>query len=477
MTVLGLVTVLAVAGAWMFRREAVQLVLAVAAVFPQSAGLLVADRGFPLFYLAVCVVAVLAIPTILMSLARRPEGVDLGRPGRLSADIVGVGLVVWGAVISFAGPRIFAGLPVFDPSLGVDVQVGALSRLEPSMSNQVQTAYLLIAVMSVLMAGRLFPVDGRAIGVMVWATVLLAFGRLVSGSAWPLELIQTMPGYPYQNGANGFRLAGTFYEPSVLGLYLAAAAGYFGARLLSRRMRTSRRGQVAAVVGLGLVAVEFVFNGSGTALMGLVLVGALGAAVLVTGLLRGRGLRIQPVAVVGVVGVLGVAITQIPTLYALTFGVVATKTESSSFVARGASNERSLGILTDTFGLGVGLGGNRPSSLFMFVLSGLGVVGAALLIALIVVALRRGVGSRQIPSVWVLLGGLTAGAVAVPDLSTPLLWVALAACVAPAITERVGPAPDEPGVSATSAPGVGSRVLMPVLTPALTPRPTLAARR
>jgi hypothetical protein len=87
----------------------------------------------------------------------------------------------------------------------------------------------------------------------------------------------------------------------------------------------------------------------------------------------------------------------------------------------------------------VGLGGNRPSSLPLFVVSCLGVPGSALLIAIVVIALLRAVRSGQFTSVWVLLGGLTAGTVAVPDLSTPLIWVALAACLVP--TSGVSSAP------------------------------------
>lgn len=249
MTILGVVTIVAIGAAWLFRRGAVQYVLAVAAVLPQTAGLLIADKGFPLFYLAVAMVAVLGVPRMLMAIARPHSDIaaDIARPRRTTADLVAVGLVVWAGVITYAGPRIFAGLPVFDPSLGVDVQVGSLTPLAPTLGNAAQWGYLLIAVVFLLAAGRLFPVDARIVGVLVWATVLLAAARLIAGAAWPLDLLQTMPGYPYQNGD---RLAGTFYEPSVLGMYLTAAAGFFAAKLLARGSR-SPRSQLAAVVGLG----------------------------------------------------------------------------------------------------------------------------------------------------------------------------------------------------------------------------------
>lgn len=439
MTVLGIVTIVVVGAAWLLRRGALQYVLAVAAVLPQTAGLILGDKGFPLFYLAVAVIAVLGIPQLLLAIAHPRADLDTVRPRRGSADLIAVALVIWGAVISYAGPRIFAGLPVFDPSLGVDVQVGALTPLAPTLGNLAQVGYLTIAVVFLLVSGRLFPLTRRIVDVAIWATVLLAAARLALGAAWPLELLQNMPGYPYQNGS---RLAGTFYEPSVLGMYLTAAAAYFAAQVLTSRA-TTLRGRIAPVVGLGLVVLEFVANGSGTALVGLALVTGLGAVVLFVRALRGGRMQVRPVLIAGALAVAGLAVTQLPALRALTIGVVETKTESFSFVARGASNTRSLEIVADTFGLGVGLGGNRPSSFALFVLSSVGVLGTALLVVLIVIALRRGVRSGQLGAVWALIGALTAGAVAVPDLSTPLIWIALAACIVPVVIAGNPPALDE----------------------------------
>ena len=426
-TVLGVATVVVVGAAWLFRREALQYILAIAAVLPQTAGVILGDKGFPLFYLALAMIAVLGIPRLLMAIARPGTVDDTLTPRRRLVDVLAVGLVVWAGVITFAGPRIFAGLPVFDPSLGVDVQVDALTPLAPTLGNLAQWGYLLLAVVFLLIAGRLFPVDRRIVGVLVWATVLLAGSRLALGGAWPLALFQTMPGLPYQNGD---RLAGTFYEPSVLGMYLTAAAAYFGAQLLTGRRTWPR---VTALAGLALVAVEFVANGSGTALVGLALVAGIGAVVVLAGVLRARRMRLRPLLIAGGLVVVAAGITQLPLVLEYALGMVQTKTESWSWVARGASNSRSAEIVADTLGLGVGLGGNRPSSLPLFVVSCLGIPGSAMLIAIVVIALLRAARSGQVTSVWALLGGLTAGAVAVPDLSTPLIWVALAACIVPAI--------------------------------------------
>ena len=114
MTILGIVTIAAVGATWLFRRGWLQYVFAVTAVFPQSAGLLIGDKGFPLFYLAIAVAAVLSVPKLLMlvAAARATDGsarVGHGSaavrgahagPSRTPTDLIAVGLVIWGAVIS-----------------------------------------------------------------------------------------------------------------------------------------------------------------------------------------------------------------------------------------------------------------------------------------------------------------------------------------------------------------------------------------
>ncbi|MGN6501857.1 MAG: hypothetical protein ACTHKX_03000, partial [Pseudolysinimonas sp.] len=366
----------------------------------------------------------LGAPAILVGLARlgTPQPRAASR-GRLAADLAGVALVVWAAVITIAGPRIFAGMRVFDPALGVDSQVGNMSTLEPSLGNLAQLGYLTLGVLVVLAAGRLFPVDARMLGSALWVALVLAAVRLVAEPAWPHELLQNMPGYSY---ATPERLSGTFYEPSVLGLYLVAAACYFGVRLLRG---PALRTRVSAVIALGLVAIEFVANASGTALLGLIVVAAAGAALMLLRLLRTPRVGVSPWAVIGATGALALGLTQLPLLYDLTVGSVERKASSFSYLARGAANERSWQIFLETSGLGVGLGSHRPSSLFFLVLSCLGLVGTVLLVVLIAAALRS--AARTEPAAgWALLGVVVSGVIAVPDLSMPVIWCEVAVCVA-----------------------------------------------
>ncbi len=417
-TILGIVTLVAIVGVWFARRHWTQYVVGATVAFPQTAGVIVAGNGFPLFYLAVVVLAVLSFPSILMRLSRLT-----GRGPRWAPDLIAVLLVLWAAIISIAGPRIFTGMRVFAPELGVDAQVNNMAQLAPSLGNIAQVGYVAMGVAFLLLAGRLFPVDARLLGAALWVAVVGAAIRIVAEPVWPHALLQNMPSFNY---ATPERLSGTFYEPSVLGLYLTAAAGYFGARLLW----SGRVGRVAAALALALVAVDFVRNGSGTALLGLAILVALAAVVALVRVLRAGRFAVRPLVVVGVGVVVALGLTQIPVILQFTVGSATDKADSDSFVARTASNVRSWQIFLESTGLGIGLGGNRPSSLFLLLLSCVGIIGTALFIALVVIALRRALLNRAIePAGWGVAGVLIAAVVAVPDLSTPAIWIGLAACL------------------------------------------------
>lgn len=437
LTVMGLVTIVAVLGVWFLRRRWTQYVVAATAVFPQTAALILGDNGFPLFYLAIVLLMVLAVPHILYAIAR-PEYAAATSARRWGwPDAISITLVLWAAILAYVAPRVFAGVQVFGPELGI----GAVSTvpLEPTMGNVAQVGYLTIAVAFLLSAGRLFPVDSRLIGATVWITIVFATVRLIGEPLWPQavlvtlsESLQNMPGFNY---ATSERLSGSLHEPSVLGMYLVTAAAYFTARL-----RFPGRPRIMAGLGLGIVAVDFVFNQSGTALLGLGAVAAVGMLAGAWRLARTSRLRIAPLRIALGVIVAGLALTQLPIVYAMTVGYAAEKTQSDSFSERGASNLRSWQVLVETFGVGVGLGSHRPSSLFFLVLSCLGLFGVALLGALIVIALRR--ASRDPlthPAGWALVGAVTAAVVAVPDLSAPLLWITLAACLAGGAAANPGP--------------------------------------
>jgi hypothetical protein len=100
------------------------------------------------------------------------------------------------------------------------------------------------------------------------------------------------------------------------------------------------------------------------------------------------------------------------------------KGESGSFINRTTSDIYALGILVHTYGIGVGLGSNRPSSLVTFLLSNVGIAG---FLAFAIYYLRLFSGLSQTYG-WLFWAGaalLFNMCVDVPDVTFPILWVAI----------------------------------------------------
>jgi len=448
MTVMGLLTLVAILAVWFFRREWTQYVLGVTVAFPHTAALTTGIQGFPLFYFAVVVIAALSIPYLLMGLAQ---------PGRVAAitsrraflpDLLGVLLVAWGAFIGIIGPRLFAGMRVFDAANGIDGQVGNMAVLAPTGQNLAQIGYLGFSALFLLLSGRLFRVDSRILGSALWVAVVLAAIRIVAEPVWPKELLQNMEVYY----ATPERLAGTFAEPSDLGMYLTAAGAYFAVML----WRSTGRRRIPYALGLVVVAIDFLFNASGTALLGLAVVVFAAIALGLRRLIVTSRFGVRPGAVVTFVAGVAAALTHLSMLYTITIASASAKTETSSWVNRGASNLRAWEIFVESLGAGIGLGSNRPSSFFFLVLSCLGIVGVGLLGVMVVMALRAGARLPAVTaSAWAFAGIVIAASIAVPDLASPVFWIGLAACLCPWALARAEAVSDSP--SAVD------------LTPALTP--------
>lgn len=101
------------------------------------------------------------------------------------------------------------------------------------------------------------------------------------------------------------------------------------------------------------------------------------------------------------------------------------------------ADERAWMLLRETWGLGVGMGGNRASGYLAGLVSNVGIPGAVLFILALVAQLRLLVprsGARIKDCALFLLGGtscaLVAVAIAIPDLNWPALWIFILASFA-----------------------------------------------
>lgn len=415
MTVLGGLFVIAAAIAYFRGPTAFVVVLAASAAFPASAALTLGGNALTPFSL----LGVLAGVALLFDRRRVVAG-----PGR-SALLV---FVIWSLVITVTGPLIFRGMSVLSPRDGIDDAVVAPAELAFSVSAIAQAVYLLVGALAVVFLAR-SAASPRIVAVpLALATGLSALCALCSlaGVPWPHELFDTNPNVLYSDTSDGVssRLRGIFNEPSELAGFSLAAAAYFA--VAAAKSRGWER--LLSILFGGLALLNISLSSSGTAAIGVAVFALVGGVTILINLVRSGG-RSVPYVLFGVL-VLGLLVVVFGRELADWMnGIVNGKIGSESYVNRTASDLFSLGVASDTGGVGVGLGANRPSSFLTMLLSCVGVVGAGAF-AVFVLAVARG-ATRSVaaqPALWSLIALLIAKSVSLPDLSTPLLWLLLGVC-------------------------------------------------
>ncbi|NKY21152.1 hypothetical protein [Cellulomonas denverensis] len=443
-TVVGIVTVAALAAVLLTAPRHLVWLLAASAPFMRTAAVSISGNGVPPFYLVALVASTIAFVTW----AR-------GWHTRVTALRILGWFVAWSLLVTAVSPVVFAGVPVLDPRGGIDEQVLDPTPLAFSISVVAQAGYLVLAAGVVLyLAQRRTLSSGLLTPAITLGTVLSAI-RLLPGTAF-------MDGIFRSYGAGEFNLYdtrhyGIFFEPSYLATFSIGALAYCAYRV--QVVRGWRRFGIATV-GL-LAAVNLLYSGTGTGAASVVIL--VGIAVCFYGFrFLFRGARLHPLAALVPILLAIVLVVPNPVRDSLS-GTIGGKLVTDSYTARTASNWMSIDIMWNTWTLGSGLGTSRPSSFAALVVSTTGLLGTVLLAVflgkVIIGASRR---PEWKPVAMGLLGLIVAKVVAEPDLSVPLLWLAVGACA-----YAMKPSPEDPEESALA---VGAAAL-PV-----TPRPAGARR-
>lgn len=342
---------------------------------------------------------------------------------------------------AFIFPNVFAGMLVYSPKLGIDDQVNNMTRLVFESFNLNQVAQLLV---NVLMIGIIWlkPMTPT----LFIRAILIAWGIVIFFALWqwlanmtgiyfPEAYLYTVEGWSLGNDqliGSFARVNGSFVEPSSLATYLCGMYGFF---LIWWVKDSNWR----ILLCLLLTIFVMLITVSSTAYLSLFLILA---AVL-------WGLGVAPLFKSGSidksVGMIFLAvILSIFLLVMLWLGseqvrelinvVLLQKSDGDSFVVRFDADIESMQILWRTYGLGVGLGSNRPSSFLLFLLSNVGVLGflffTLFIISLAHSALKNTAQSDEpvlhnwvSAAVWGLCSMLLAKTIAQPDLSFSSLWI------------------------------------------------------
>lgn len=393
------------------------------------------------------VVAVAAVLTGAFLWTRRGEVGPFDWPGSTALVV----FVVWSLLVTAAGPSFFSGVEVLIGNAGIDEQVADPGRLDFTLSNLAQAGYVLLGagVLCFLATRRLLSPHMVAPGLglaMLLSNWRLAFDKL--GLPYPVSQIDNSANYEYINSTTTgeYRLRGVFPEPSGLGLYAVAAV------VLAVAMIPRTRGwvRVGYVVLAASAALNLLFANSGTSL---VAGGALLTIAVVLALTRAvrHGIAVMPLAITLAAGT-AVFLALSPRIVDYLTEQIEEKLTSTSYAARTAADLFSLELGVQTFGIGVGLGSNRPSSLWPMLFSCVGVIGTLAFLVLVYVLLRRSARLSGLrPFFWLLLAVVLSKSIAGSSLSDPLLQLALGLAAWAATTRAASPPPPASSASPGAA--------------------------
>lgn len=386
-------------------------IVIVASIFQASSAFNWGGHGIQPYYIVACI---FIARTILDESRRGSEP----RPAGFKGERVLMAFCLVGVASAFLLPRLFSGIPVYDPGIGIDMGLMVRPPLDFSIENLSQAAFLAIQTGVVWAASRSVTTFERARGTYVCTFYIVAgicvaqFICLHLAIKFPDSIFHTNPAYYMSNLSGDYRSSGTFAEPSFAGAPLVMFYIGFLAELLAGK------GQVLRVVMAIAAIVTVASSGSilAAALMTLVLL-------IFHPTLPGKHSITRRLKWASLLAIVGVAILASPlktTLLENTFD----KRDTSSFEHRAIADLYAVELTFETNGLGVGLGSNRPSSLIPALLSNMGLLGFGLFFLMIVRVLKNAAGPISWLR-WACAGLLLDMLIDIPDITFAALWIVL----------------------------------------------------
>ncbi|MEG9437699.1 hypothetical protein JAO29_16230 [Edaphobacter sp. HDX4] len=402
---------------FLFRQDRLFGLLIIASIFQGSAALKFGTRGLQSFFIIEMLIVLRSIGNLLLRPRQReplPEGFWLLLFGGISI------------ASAFIGPFLFAGMPIYDPLQGIDL--GALIRppLHFGGTNVTQVAYLSLHLATAY-ALMTIPYSEKktskayliAFYLLALCVFVQAFCR-VTGIPFPDSVVRNSPDLMDLMSSPGLlRKPGPFMEPSFAGACLALYSIGFLTEYLEGKGKAFRV-MVAIAASVAVTSTGSLFTL------------AIFAAILLSryfpirfpwyvNIKKGkRVLALASLCLVPIVLALPLLLNYQQVLLQLTVS----KGESGSFINRTTSDIYALGILVHTYGIGVGLGSNRPSSLVTFLLSNVGIAGF-LAFAIYYLRLFSGLSQTKRWLFWAGAALLFNMCVDVPDVTFPILWMAI----------------------------------------------------
>jgi hypothetical protein len=350
-------------------------------------------------------------------------------------------LAAWGVASAFLLPHLFAGIHVDTPRLGMDPV--STTPLEWSMSNAAQAGYLILNSVFLIYvmwrSGDPYYTD-QLTTAFVWSgAIASAVGAYqvsahILGFRFPAEIFNSNAGWQQlvsQRVAGAWRVSATFNEPSSAGIFFAAWTSFLLFLTMDRQTATGPRW---LLFWCGIVMLVLTTSTTGYVTAS-VLVAILGfrelGAVAIKGYINEKLLLTFAVIVTAFV----VAALFIPDMHQLFDEILWYKSQSHSGLERTSTILVALDVVIHTFGLGVGLGSNRPSGMLFYIFSNIGIPGSILFAVLIFATRRIVVRAMEAPNTsnkiraymrgagWAFAMYCVAMCISGADISSPHLWV------------------------------------------------------
>jgi hypothetical protein len=301
-------------------------------------------------------------------------------------------LIAYGAFGSVLLPRIFAGQTTI---FMLDRDQGRMAQmpLMPGGGNITQTLYFVGSALTFFAFAVLLR-EGRGLkairnGMMIWAILHIGMGFLdlagkVTGAGDLLGPIRTASYVMMTNveAAGFFRIAGAYSEASVFGATTAALLAYMVVywRISNNKWAFALSMPLLVLLILSTSSTAYV---SGGALGALLMIAIISRAL--RDRMRKHDVILLALILVGFVSAVGIHLYNekaLDPIWGLLDTMVLNKASSASAMERAYFNQRSLENLSDTAGLGIGIGSSRASSWVIAVISQLGLIGSVLIAAL-----------------------------------------------------------------------------------------------
>jgi len=346
--------------------------------------------------------------------------------------------VIWAVVSSLSLPFLFEGVSVFEPRVGLDYQArNGLGELVWSYSNLGQAIYLCLNFNMVLASLYIFkskevfyPYLFRVFLHLSIVILFLTFWQFLSkitGIYFPQEIFFSLldRGESNQTLLGLFRITATMNEPSALGAVLCSLLAFNLVGVAKTRLV---RFKVLSI----MLAVAVFLTISSTGLIVLCLMSIF--------IMTKKGYQILSTKKIHLNSVLFFVFMMIflATSYFLfrdiiniiLGGSLLDKASSVSFNTRTEADLHGLRLFFETYGVGVGLGSNRPSSFIVAILSNLGFLGLFLCFFIMFFVLKSYIRLRKndesldyIFSAFIVY--LIAKIISGPDISSEFFWICL----------------------------------------------------